>query len=76
LLRRTLASKYGCDEVLEDPDIIKNLKKVKSIQPAGAVIVQGIMRGMRWRIREAIQTGQPLQAIGLVQRSLTVSLSR
>ncbi|MEM7662560.1 MAG: glycosyltransferase family 2 protein [Pseudomonadota bacterium] len=76
LLRRTLASKYGCDEVREDPDIIGNLKKVKSIQPAGAAIVQGIMRGMRWRIREAIQTGQPLQAIGLVQRSLTVSLSR
>ncbi|MEO1421321.1 MAG: family 2 glycosyl transferase, partial [Pseudomonadota bacterium] len=76
ILRRTLSSKYGCDEITDDPDIFASLRKLKTIEPVGSAILDGVLRGLRWRIREALQTGKPGHALHLVQRSLSAKLAR
>ncbi|MEM9669035.1 MAG: glycosyltransferase family 2 protein [Pseudomonadota bacterium] len=72
ILRRTFSSKYGCDEITEDLSIQSRLKDLKSIKPAGAVIANAIVLGMRWRIREALQSGDTSKAFSFTRKALSV----
>ncbi|MEM6899857.1 MAG: glycosyltransferase family A protein [Pseudomonadota bacterium] len=76
LLRRTFASKYGCDEIRTDVKIIAGLRELKCLGPAGPAILRSIMRGMRWRIREAFEKRHTRHAIDLAKISLSTSLPK
>ena len=53
-LRRALASKYGCDEVLKAPKLVDELCKLAMSSEIGSQIVASLARGLRWRVRSAL----------------------
>jgi|TARA_R110001606_G_scaffold305277_1_gene452578 glycosyltransferase involved in cell wall biosynthesis len=53
-LRRALASKYGCEEVLQDPKLVDELCQLAMSSATGSQIVASLARGLRWRVRSAL----------------------
>jgi len=58
MLRRALFSKYGCDEILTDPEIAANLQKIGATGPLGRALSLGIARGLLWHIRTQFTSGK------------------
>ncbi|MEH6409393.1 MAG: glycosyltransferase family 2 protein [Hyphomonas sp.] len=50
-LRAVFGSKYGCDEILEKPEIAQHLCKLAADPWMGAQIVSSLARGLRWKVR-------------------------
>ena len=50
-LRAAFGSKYGCDEILEDPKIVERLCELADVSLVGAQMVSALARGLRWRVR-------------------------
>ena len=53
-LRRALASKYGCEEILQDPKLVDELCQLAMSSTIGSQIVSSLARGLRWRVRSAL----------------------
>ena len=53
-LRGALASKYGCEEVLQDPKLVDELCQLAMSSATGAQIVAALARGLRWRVRTSL----------------------
>lgn len=50
-LRSAFASKYGCDEILANSELIGELCQLADLSSVGAQIVSSLARGLRWRVR-------------------------
>ncbi len=53
-LRGALASKYGCDEILQDAKLVDELCQLATSSATGSQIVAAMARGLRWRVRSAL----------------------
>lgn len=58
ILRRAFSSKYGCEELFHDPEILKTLRGIRQTGPHGREICRHLGRGLRWRVREALGRGR------------------
>lgn len=57
IVRRSLAGKYHCTEVLTDRNLQQRIQALKRVRPNGAAIVSLFSRGLVWRINEAAHHG-------------------
>lgn len=62
IIRRSLAGKYGCAELLSDPQLRAQIQALKAVGPSGPAIRSLLSRGLMWRIREAAGEGQIARA--------------
>lgn len=76
ILRRAFASKYGCADILEDKTLIDRLRRLKLAEPGGGEILSELARGLRWRVREAAQSGAYRRAAHLAGRVVSMTLAR
>jgi glycosyltransferase involved in cell wall biosynthesis len=75
ILRRTTCSKYGCNELIESPDIVRSLIVFGRRSRQSADITRSIARGLVWRIREAALEGRLAYAGSLLLVAMRLSAS-
>lgn len=68
-LRRTFLGKYGCDEVIGQPEVRGGVRAFAA-RPGNGTLARSMARGLAWRIREAIWAGQPARALRLARLGL------
>tara|TARA_R110001599_G_scaffold130711_3_gene306072 strand:+ start:1164 stop:2369 length:1206 start_codon:yes stop_codon:yes gene_type:complete len=62
-LRSTFASKYGCDEILENTNLVDELCEIATSSPIGSKIVAALARGLRWKVRSALFDMDPRKSV-------------
>ncbi len=58
VLRRTLLSKYGVDELRGDPSVVGGLRALKRQSATGRAMVRHIARGLPWRVKNEALHGR------------------
>lgn len=74
IIRRSLAGKYGCRELLTDHALQARIKSLKRIRPNGAAIAALFSRGLMWRIQEAAREGAYAHASHLASMAARLAL--
>ncbi len=62
-LRSAFASKYGCDEILNNSKLIDELCELALLSPTGSQIVVALARGLRWRVRSELFAAKSWKSI-------------
>lgn len=75
-LREAFFSKYGCPEIVSDPQIARRLRALAQGGPTGAAIARAFGRSHFWFIRQALQQGKLPEAAVLSNRSVQLLLAR
>jgi glycosyltransferase involved in cell wall biosynthesis len=57
ILRRATGSKYGCAEIISNPEIDVGLAVLRLTGPHGVEVCRSLARGLVWRIRECLIRG-------------------
>jgi hypothetical protein len=65
-LRRTFLGKYGCDEVIGQQEV-RGWVAGFAARPANRPLARSMARGLVWRIRVALEVGQPDRALRLAR---------
>ncbi|MFC6489431.1 glycosyltransferase [Nitratireductor sp. GCM10026969] len=68
ILRKATGSKYGCLEILSDPDISLEMTALAQRSRLGKALVRALARGLIWRIRRAALTLNFRECLGLAVR--------
>lgn len=74
-VRRSLFSKYGAPEVLDDPDIRLGFHRLAGEGAVGAAIARTLSRALIWFIRRSLSTGRLNAAMRYAVLSISVAAS-
>jgi glycosyltransferase involved in cell wall biosynthesis len=66
-LRSAFASKYGCDEILDNTKLIDKLCELAQLSPIGSDMVAALARGLRWKVRSALFEPRPHRSVGYLR---------
>lgn len=62
IVKRATFSKYGCDELVASPNVVRMLCDIGRQHRLGSDVASAVARGLVWRIRKAALAGRPVHA--------------
>jgi len=71
-LRRATLGKYGCRELIEEPDIIAGLKRIRDGSGLGKQITRVINRGLIRRVLQGVKQHDPRSVFGFSKTHLSL----
>ncbi|WP_299950000.1 glycosyltransferase family 2 protein [Hyphomonas sp. BRH_c22] len=65
IIWRSLAGKYGCDEIITDRSLMLALERLADGSRPGSQIASSLALGLRWRVWSELRGGHMLKALAL-----------
>jgi len=72
-LRMAVFSKYGCDEIIDDPTVAKQIRSLRDCKPVGVQITATLAKALLWFVRDAVTRGKIGRAFHFGRIILTLS---